>query len=190
MKGPECAGCHGFVQSARGKDFCAPCHTDIYGLDAKAFSAGIAGTLPLAAKQKFGEATKMVRRYAGSPKLDQVPDVVTIGGLQNEYAATVFNHKSHLETYILGMVEDNKIASAFHTDPATLCAGCHHNSPPSMTPPKCASCHGKEIDPKVPGRPALKAAYHLQCMGCHERMKVEPVAKTDCTGCHEQPKKK
>jgi cytochrome c553 len=59
-----------------------------------------------------------------------------------------------------------------------------------MNPPKCASCHGKTADMKLPDRPALKAAYHLQCMGCHERMKVDPVAKTDCTGCHEQLKKK
>jgi hypothetical protein len=90
----------------------------------------------------------------------------------------------------MGLLEGDRLASAFHTDPATLCSGCHHNSPPSMNPPKCGSCHGTTTDPKSPGRITLKAAYHLQCMGCHERMKVEFVVKTDCTGCHEQPKKK
>jgi hypothetical protein len=190
LKAPECAGCHGFIKPVRGKDFCAACHAGADGLDEKSFSAGIAGQLPLAEKKQFGEAAKMAKRSAGGPKLDQVPDVVTIGGLQNEYEATEFNHKIHLEAYIMGMVEGDKLASAFHTDPATLCAGCHHNSPASMNPPKCASCHGKEIDSKSSGRPALKSAYHLQCMGCHERMQVEPVAKTNCTGCHEQPKKK
>ena len=190
VKAPECAGCHGFVKPARGADFCAACHTGVSGLDEKAFNAGVAGQLPLAAKKRLGEAAKMVKQYAGGPNLDQVPDVVTIGGLKNEYAATEFNHKSHLDTYIMGMLEGNKLASAFHANPATLCSGCHHNSPPSMNPPKCVSCHGKTIDLKFPDRPTLKAAYHLQCMGCHDRMKVEPVAKTDCTGCHEQPKKK
>ena len=190
LKAPECAGCHGFVQPARGKDFCAVCHAGVPGLDAKTFSAGIAGKLPLAQKKQLGEAAKMVKRSAGNPDPQQVPDVVTIGALKDQYEATEFNHRRHLEDYILGMLEGDKLASAFHTDPATLCSGCHHNSPPSMNPPKCASCHGKTIDLKFPGRPALKAAYHLQCMGCHERMQVEPVAKTDCTGCHAQPKKK
>ena len=189
LKAPECAGCHGFVQPVRGRDFCAACHIDIPGLDAKTFSAGIAGKLPLADKKRLGEAAGMLRRYAGDPKLDQVPDVVRIGGLKDEYEATEFNHKSHLEAYLMGALENDKLASAFHTDPATLCVGCHHNSPPSMSPPKCVSCHGKNIDAKFPGRPALKAAYHLQCMGCHDRMKVEPVAKTDCIGCHAQPQR-
>jgi hypothetical protein len=190
LKAPECAGCHGFVKPVRGKGFCAACHTGVPGLDEKAFSAGIAGKLPLIEKKQLGAAAKMGKRPVGKPNLEQIPDVVTIGGLKNEFEASEFNHKSHLEDYIMGMLEGDKLASAFHTDPATLCSGCHHNSPPSMNPPKCASCHGKTVDPKFPGRPALKAAYHLQCMGCHERMNVEPVAKTDCTGCHAQPKKK
>jgi hypothetical protein len=189
LKAPECAGCHGFVKPVRGRDFCGVCHSNIPGLDEKSFSAGIAGKLPLAEKKRLGEAARKDKGYAGDPQLDQVPDVVTLGSLKDQYAATEFNHKSHLEMYIMGALGGNKLAAAFHSDPATLCAGCHHNSPPSMTPPKCGSCHGKTIDPKHPDRPTLKAAYHLQCMGCHERMLVEPVAKTDCTGCHEQPKK-
>jgi len=189
IKAPECAGCHGFVKPVRDKDYCAACHADIPGLDAKAYSAGVAGKLPLIEKQQLGRAAKKIRQYAGDPALDQVPGEITIGGLKNEYDAVTFNHKAHLEDYIMGALAGDKLASAFHTNPATLCVGCHHNSPPSMTPPKCASCHGKAIDLKFPSRPTLKAAYHLQCMGCHERMQVEPVAKTDCTGCHAQPKK-
>jgi hypothetical protein len=188
LKSPECAGCHGFVKPARGKDFCAACHADISGLDDKALKAGVAGKLPLREKAQLGEAAGKIKVYAGTPKLDQVPEVVTIGVLKDKYQATEFNHKDHLEAYIRGMLEGDKLASAFHTNPATLCAGCHHNSPPSMNPPKCGSCHGKTIDVTSPGRPTLKAAYHLQCMGCHERMKVDPVAKTECTGCHAQPK--
>ena len=190
LKAPECAGCHGFVRPTRGGDYCAACHSGVSGLDEKTFNAGIAGKLPLAEKKRLGEAAKMLKQHAGGPNPDQMPEVVTIGGLKNEYEAVEFNHKSHLDAYIMSMLEGDKLASAFHANPATLCSGCHHNSPPSMNPPKCASCHGKTIDLKRPNRPVLKAAYHLQCMGCHERMKVEPVAKTDCTGCHEQSKKK
>ena len=68
----------------------------------------------------------------------------------------------------------------------TLCSACHHNSPLSATPPKCSSCHTTSIDPKYPDRPRLKAAYHLQCMGCHKAMKVGRPKNTDCTTCHKQ----
>jgi len=188
LKAPECAGCHGFVKPPRGKDYCAACHADASGRN-ESFNAGVAGKLSLSEKKQLGEAAKKNKVYAGLPNLDQVPEVVMIDGLKDQFEATEFNHKAHLEAYVMGALEGNKLASAFHTDPAMLCAGCHHNSPPSMNPPKCSSCHGKTIDVKAPNRPTLKAAYHLQCMGCHERMKVEPVGKTECTGCHAQSKK-
>ena len=117
-----------------------------------------------------------------------MPEEVTLGGLKDQYEANKFNHKDHMEL-LMGTVDDNKLASAFHTDPSTLCAGCHHNSPPSKNPPKCSSCHGKTPNPRFPERPTLKAAYHLLCMGCHDRMLVTPAEKTDCTACHEQVKK-
>ena len=44
--------------------------------------------------------------------------------------------------------------------------------------------HTKDIDPKNPNRPNLKAAYHLQCMGCHQGMNVGRPKNTDCTTCH------
>ncbi len=81
-------------------------------------------------------------------------------------------------------IKDNKLAGAFHTDPATLCVTCHHNSPASVNPPKCVSCHSKTINPAEPDRPSLLAAYHLQCMSCHADMKVARPQKTDCTTCH------
>ena len=188
LKKPECAGCHGFIQPVRGQAFCATCHTDVPGLNDKNFAQGIAGKLAAAEKRELAASTIKAKEYA-VPDLEKMPDVVNIDSLKDQYGPTEFNHKAHLEAYLAGQIEDNKLASAFHTSPATLCVGCHHNSPPSLTPPKCASCHGKTIDAKFPNRPTLKAAYHLQCMGCHERMKVEPVAKTDCTGCHAQPEK-
>ena len=81
-------------------------------------------------------------------------------------------------------IQDDKLAAAFHKDPASLCTACHHNSPASATPPPCASCHAARIDPANPGKPSLKAAYHLQCMGCHDGMKVARPLKTSCASCH------
>ncbi len=189
LKAPECAGCHGFVKPVRGKDYCNVCHSSTLAPDDKDFAAGVKGKLGKADKARLGEAAKAAQPEAQAPDLSNVPDVVSIGALKNEYDANEFNHKAHIEMYIMGGMEGDKLAAAFHTSQATLCGGCHHNSPPSMNPPKCSSCHSKSIDMKFPNRPTLKAAYHLLCMGCHERMQVEPVAKTDCTACHAQAKK-
>ena len=53
-----------------------------------------------------------------------------------------------------------------------------------MQPPKCGSCHSKTIDPANPDRPTLKAAYHLNCIGCHNGMNVARPVATDCVACH------
>ncbi|MFW5730519.1 MAG: cytochrome c3 family protein [Desulfonatronovibrionaceae bacterium] len=64
------------------------------------------------------------------------------------------------------------------------CSKCHHLRPADPDLPEnvsCSSCHQKAFDPEKPDRIGLKAAYHLQCMGCHEEMQQGPV---DCLGCH------
>jgi hypothetical protein len=68
--------------------------------------------------------------------------------------------------------------------PLTLCAGCHHQSPADINPPKCASCHGANPPGPGDGRPALMGAYHNQCMGCHTRMEIAKPAATACSECH------
>lgn len=64
------------------------------------------------------------------------------------------------------------------------CAACHHNRPADESKPEimpCRSCHKGSFDSRDPGRPGLKGAYHLRCMGCHEEKKKGP---TDCQSCH------
>jgi hypothetical protein len=64
------------------------------------------------------------------------------------------------------------------------CSKCHHLRPADPETPEtvaCSSCHQKAFDPDIPERVGLKAAYHLQCMTCHQDMKKGPV---DCLGCH------
>jgi hypothetical protein len=86
-------------------------------------------------------------------------------------------------------VEDSDLANTFHKNQQTLCMGCHHNSPSSLTPPDCAACHAAAGDGRptsAPGIPDLKTAYHGQCMGCHEKMEIATVPSTDCQICHEK----
>jgi hypothetical protein len=86
-------------------------------------------------------------------------------------------------------VEDSGLANAFHQNQQTLCMGCHHNSPASLTPPACAACHAVQVEgvpAPVTGVPDLKTAYHSQCMGCHQKMEIASVPSTDCQICHEK----
>ncbi len=110
---------------------------------------------------------------------------MTIGVLSDKYEPSKLPHRKIINT-LMAAIGDDKLAATFHTDKATVCAGCHHNSPVSKTPPKCASCHGKPFDPAKGDRPGLKAAYHQQCMGCHNRMKLEKPADTACAECHKE----
>lgn len=69
------------------------------------------------------------------------------------------------------------------------CALCHHASPEGSDAGidrlsetvACRTCHQESFNPAHPERIGLKAAYHQQCMGCHEEMNKGPI---NCVGCH------
>jgi len=69
------------------------------------------------------------------------------------------------------------------------CALCHHVSPEGADAGTdrlsetvaCRSCHQESFNPEHPERLGLKAAYHQQCMDCHEEMNQGPI---HCEGCH------
>lgn len=176
----ECAGCHSVVKPAKDAEWCNVCHSANPSIEELA--KGVTGklscdeNLDLATREVLGK--KPVPAPAGLG-----PMKATIDTLAKEYAPNVFNHRRHF-TSVAERIKDNQLAGAFHSKPETLCSTCHHNSPLSVTPPKCSSCHSKTIDPMQPERPALKAAYHLQCMGCHTGMTVHRPVNTDCTACH------
>lgn len=64
------------------------------------------------------------------------------------------------------------------------CAACHHYRPADPNTPETVACRSCHQDTRTAGdseRIGLKAAYHMQCMNCHEQMKKGPVS---CEGCH------
>jgi hypothetical protein len=64
------------------------------------------------------------------------------------------------------------------------CAACHHLRPADPKAPEtvaCRACHQETAIGDGSERIGLKAAYHMQCMDCHEKMKKGPVG---CEGCH------
>ncbi|WP_286181717.1 tetrathionate reductase family octaheme c-type cytochrome [Desulfovibrio sp. Huiquan2017] len=66
------------------------------------------------------------------------------------------------------------------------CAACHHFRPADEKSPEavaCRACHQDNRQENGKERIGLKAAYHMQCMNCHEKMKKGPVS---CEGCHDK----
>jgi hypothetical protein len=206
---PEsCTGCHAAKQAAAG---CVGCHHTMVEtgrpgpddascrqchLEGKGAAGARRDTLAKMTKpQKESLAVTMLQ---GRPKnletypLEDIPDKVVIKELSDKYGPVELSHRKHVVALIKGM-KDSQLAAYFHSDPGTLCQGCHHNSPPAKEPPACGNCHadlhGKTaFDAKEANRPGLLAAMHGQCMRCHQDMAVKPVA-TACTECHEEKKK-
>lgn len=91
------------------------------------------------------------------------PDFFILDKLSDIYVPVVFPHKLH----------------ASMTEMGIGCEQCHHNNPPGPIL-GCSACH--EIKPEQANlkQPALKGAYHRQCLGCHREWNHE----TDCVVCH------
>jgi len=176
----NCAGCHGSMPEKKFSEVtCDRCHAvDKAGID----------TLPMSAEKKTALARETLSVTSTQPALppdEQIPENVTIKTMVNEYEAVTFPHRRVVRKLAAGM-KDDRMARFFHKEQTTMCMGCHHNSPASAQPPKCASCHGEAFKTSQDERPGLKGAYHGQCISCHQIMKIEKPKATDCTGCHKK----
>lgn len=177
-----CAGCHSFMAKNRPQDLtvCGTCHqnppagTPAEDLrpDNTALAAAMLEARPMG-----------IEIY---PEKD-IPEKVIIGTLSKRFEAVELPHRKIIQTMV-GRIRDSKLASTFHTDPGTLCQGCHHNSPLAKKPPTCASCHGKPFDEKDLFKPGLSGAYHRQCMECHQAMEIKKPDSRDCASCHLEKK--
>ncbi|MEW6265630.1 MAG: sulfate respiration complex hexadecaheme cytochrome HmcA [Thermodesulfobacteriota bacterium] len=183
----NCAGCHAappVVRSNGSEAGCRKCH-----LKPGRPLAQDPGSLP--PEEKTARAAELL---AGRQMMDQainledLPEKVIIKELEDQYKPAEFPHRKVVQT-LLNKVKDNKLAGFFHGDPATFCQGCHHNSPAAAKPPRCSNCHGRPFDEREVLRPGMKAAYHLQCLGCHQRMGLAKPAATACGSCHEEKKR-
>jgi len=175
-KNSDCAGCHFQAPAEKGdSDSCKTCHR----LDPKQVESMEPAK---AAKMAIADLST---NYKPVP-LDKIPENMVIDVLSKEYKPSSFPHGKMVQAIFL-RVEQSDMAKVFHGDQAGLCAGCHHNSPKTLEPPRCVSCHSK-TGPGVDGRPGLKGAYHGQCITCHQKMDVQSVAATDCVKCHEKKK--
>ena len=133
-------------------------------------------------------AAEAIKASAGNfvkPTDEQIPEKVVIDVLSDQYEGAQFPHRQ-IYRGIESRIGDNGMARYFHDNKTTLCMGCHHNSPASLQPPKCAACHGDATKGPQDGRPGLMGAYHGQCITCHQKMEIKDPAATDCGKCHKE----
>ena len=93
-----------------------------------------------------------------------------------------------LDSPIIKKTEDQYGAVRFmhskHAASVNDCSACHHYRPAgdaASETTRCSACHQESFMSEYPERIGLKAAYHLQCMDCHQKENKGPV---DCLGCH------
>jgi hypothetical protein len=125
----------------------------------------------------------------GTYSEEEIPDKVTINRFVNKYEGVTLPHRRIVSSLVERMDKSEqagKLAPYFHGDKATICQGCHHNSPASVKPPSCVTCHSAPFDEGNLMRPGIVGAYHQQCMGCHEAMEIKK--PKDCVDCHKERK--
>ena len=104
--------------------------------------------------------------FIGAHQADEGPELVIIDQLANLYRPVVFAHRRHANM------------SAFSGG----CRNCHHYSEPSGKIPACRECHDETRHATDLRRPALKGAYHRQCINCH----LDWSHENACGFCHEE----
>jgi hypothetical protein len=108
----------------------------------------------------------VIGSYAGGEKTDESsstvsgPETLTLDHLTEIYQPLEFSHGMH------SLISED-------------CATCHHHSPAGLTP-SCNKCHQVSAAQGA-SMPALKDAYHRQCIGCHKEAGTGP---TGCMECH------
>ena len=193
----SCVGCH---DDAKQHKNCAGCHAQMTGqvfadrdcVQCHAVGKDRLDPLPgndeARAKIAAAEINARPETLEGVAETE-IPEKVTVDIMADEYQGATFPHRKIVKA-LAEKTKKSKLATAFHSGrPETLCMGCHHNSPASLTPPRCVSCHNLNKEGAADSRPGLKGAYHGQCIGCHQEMGIEKPAATDCTECHKKSDK-
>ncbi|MDQ7781571.1 MAG: cytochrome c3 family protein [Desulfomonilaceae bacterium] len=172
----SCVGCH---ETAKKQSQCAGCH-----------SLMPTKTMPKSAClvcHRGPSDGKPVEYPPMSLVFDKekVPDKVVMKHLEKEFKPVELPHVKIVTK--LGVISNkSSLARAFHAgSEQSFCSACHHKGDLQATSkvPGCTACHSRPFDPKEPGKPGILAAYHRQCMGCHEAMNQKPLP-LECIKCH------
>jgi hypothetical protein len=105
-------------------------------------------------------------RFRGRHDVAEGPGVVVIDQLAARYEPVVFAHELHASMAALN----------------GGCTNCHHYSEDSGEVPACRECHAPDRTEVDLSMPALKGAYHRQCMNCH----LDWSGDNSCDSCHRE----
>jgi hypothetical protein len=187
--GAKCAGCHHTLEPPPAESACRTCHSEpvpppiMSSAPAEQLAMSVAGSSapapqpPKSAPPVFTEV-QLTPLPAYS---DDFPESVTIEAIAAEYEPSILPH-GKIVAALDRSIRESKLAKRFHGQTEVLCSGCHHQTPVGVRPTACGSCHADESHPTL-DKPALKAAYHLQCIECHEKIGID---KQGCTDCHDK----
>ncbi len=184
---PKCAGCHGLpmTETPPSQGTCVVCHEGPHPnpppVDELTLGEGASDGSSEAIPSPPGGGLGRGPTWELPPTSDDFPETVVIKTLANEYKPSTMPHRKIVEK-LHETIEGSKLAREFHGEVGVVCAGCHHRAPVATKPRPCSSCHGQTNEQAV-DKPALKAAFHRQCMGCHEEMNIQ---KMGCSDCHEK----
>jgi hypothetical protein len=183
LNNKACTGCHAFIDKNRKPDSasCMKCHL--------APPKKSTGVLYQSGERRLARMIPEIWQaiFGGARQELNIPKKVIINALENQYEPVELEHLKIINA-LKKNINDSSLASYFHPSEASLCQGCHHNSPGAVTPPKCGSCHGEPFNEKNLAMPGLKGAYHRQCMGCHDQMGMAKPDKLACASCHLEKK--
>jgi hypothetical protein len=136
------------------------------------------------AKKRAEEVVPFVKEYKDDFKILRKISLMEKGISAKDISDVYFL----LNSPIIKEREDNYGPVRFaHKRHATLindCTECHHYRPKDMNMPettRCSACHQESFKPDNPERLGLKAAFHQQCIECHQKEQNSPVS---CNGCH------
>jgi octaheme c-type cytochrome (tetrathionate reductase family) len=117
-------------------------------------------------------------------KLRLGPDAPDLADLKHRYLVLNSPLLKHPDEPFNDLYQPVRFMHAKHADVIGDCTTCHHYRPAAegaSETVKCSACHQEPFNPGLPDRLGLKAAYHQQCMGCHQSEDKGPV---DCIDCH------
>jgi len=169
----SCAGCHNTLKAEASRRSCAVCHSG------PAAAAGAPPAVPAAQKRVQPTLPAYSKAF---------PERVTIKILARDYAPVVMEH-GRMVRKLYSLAGKSSLAVRFHGGVEALCAGCHHHAKagtgpgPGPGPAPCSACHTRRGD-TTRDRPGLGAAYHRQCVGCHQKMGL--TKWQGCQSCHKK----
>jgi len=175
----SCVGCHRLVTSGRD---CAGCHPRANRVgEQRACKVCHDGPRPSQEElPPLESGSPQVAALAALPAAsNDFPERVKIDVLADDYEASEMPHLK-IVARLDASIRESRLGRQFHGTVEAMCAGCHHHSLAGERPPRCSACHGP-TDAATVDKPGLKAAYHRQCLGCHQRMGID---KQGCIDCH------